>query len=101
MPAIHSDSSRAYWRVVMHRSRRRRPLNGKPPGVFPVARFERALADRAINVSTSSRFSNLLDMAARGLDKVVRASVHHYNTEAEIDRLVAAVGEIIQAGPRG
>ncbi len=61
--------------------------------------FAAALRDRAINVATSSRFSTLLDMDARGLDMVVRASVHYYNTEAEIDRLVAAVGHVIQAGP--
>jgi cysteine desulfurase / selenocysteine lyase len=44
------------------------------------------LADQQINVTTSSRFSTRLDMEARGLETVVRASVHYYNTSDEIDR---------------
>ena len=64
---------------------------------IPPTEFAAGLAERAINVSTSSRFSTRLDMDARGLDMVVRASAHYYNTEVEIDRLVAAISEIIRA----
>lgn len=54
-----------------------------------------ALATRAINVSTSSCASTRLDMEARGLDALVRASVHYYNSEDEIKRFLSAVSEIV------
>jgi cysteine desulfurase / selenocysteine lyase len=41
-----------------------------------------------INVSTTQRSSALLDFDERGLTSVLRASVHYYNTEAEIGRFV-------------
>ncbi|AKJ96643.1 MULTISPECIES: aminotransferase class V-fold PLP-dependent enzyme [Pseudomonas] len=46
---------------------------------------------RRINVSTSRAGSTLLDMQQRGLPEVSRASVHAYNTHAEIDALVHAL----------
>jgi cysteine desulfurase / selenocysteine lyase len=50
------------------------------------------LRAQQINVSTSSLAATRLDMAARGLNLLVRASVHYYNTEEEIGRLCAALG---------
>jgi cysteine desulfurase / selenocysteine lyase len=50
-----------------------------------------ALRRQAINVSVSTQFSSRLDLRRRGLLNVVRASVHVYNTEEELDRFVAAV----------
>jgi len=47
---------------------------------------QKGLAARAINVSTSSPSGTRLDMEARGLAQVVRASVHYYNSEEEIGR---------------
>ncbi|WAH56797.1 aminotransferase class V-fold PLP-dependent enzyme [Pseudomonas silvicola] len=44
-----------------------------------------------INVSVSGAASTWLDMQQRGLESVVRASVHAYNTEAELDSLVDAL----------
>ncbi len=53
------------------------------------------LADRLsvqqINVSVTDRGSTFLDMQGRGLENIVRASPHYYNTEEEIERLVRAV----------
>lgn len=50
-----------------------------------------ALATQRINVTTSSPFGTRYDMEARQLDMVVRASVHYYNDDDEIARMVAAV----------
>lgn len=48
------------------------------------------LAAQKINVSTSQGSGNLLSFRKRGLESVVRASVHYYNTEDEVAALVAA-----------
>ena len=50
-----------------------------------------ALRSRAINVSVSTQFSSRLDLKGRGLLNVMRASVHVYNTEDELDRFVTAL----------
>lgn len=47
---------------------------------------QRLLAKARINVSVSRLPSTRLDMEARGLSNLVRASVHYYNTEEEIER---------------
>lgn len=47
--------------------------------------------EKRINVSTSTFRSTLLDMQHRDLLEVSRASVHAYNTEAEIDAMIAAL----------
>jgi selenocysteine lyase/cysteine desulfurase len=52
---------------------------------------QRLLAKRRINVSVSRVSSTRLDMEARGLPDLVRASVHYYNTAEEIDRFCAAL----------
>jgi selenocysteine lyase/cysteine desulfurase len=44
------------------------------------------LAQQKMNVSVSMPASTRLDMDGRGLAGVVRASVHYYNTEEEIER---------------
>jgi cysteine desulfurase/selenocysteine lyase len=50
-----------------------------------------ALRDQRMNVSVSPASSTLLDMRERGLQSLIRASVHYYNTKAEIDRFCAEV----------
>ena len=45
----------------------------------------------SVNVSVSSAPNALLDMQADGHDAVVRASPHAYNTDGELDRLLAVV----------
>jgi selenocysteine lyase/cysteine desulfurase len=53
-----------------------------------------ALRAQQINVSTSSLNATRLDMTARGLSLLVRASVHYYNTHEEIARLCAALADL-------
>ncbi len=50
-----------------------------------------ALLQRRINVSVSLVEYARLDMEPRGLERMVRASVHYYNTEDEVERFVTAV----------
>jgi selenocysteine lyase/cysteine desulfurase len=50
-----------------------------------------ALRDQAINVSVVTRNSARFDMEERRLPDLVRASVHYFNTEREIERLVEAL----------
>ncbi|ADZ71176.1 aminotransferase class V-fold PLP-dependent enzyme [Polymorphum gilvum] len=49
------------------------------------------LARQAINVSVTSASSSRIDLPHRGLEALVRASVHAFNTEAEVDRFLKAV----------
>lgn len=49
------------------------------------------LRTEGMHVSVSPRTSTLLDADARNLPDLVRASVHYYNTEQEIERFVATL----------
>ncbi|MGW2401400.1 aminotransferase class V-fold PLP-dependent enzyme [Kitasatospora sp. NPDC001664] len=49
------------------------------------------LRSRDVNVSVSWATSAQWDLGARGLPTVVRASVHYYNTEDELSRLLDAL----------
>jgi cysteine desulfurase / selenocysteine lyase len=50
-----------------------------------------ALRAEGINVAVTDATSTLLDMTARGITSMVRASVHAYNTLDELEQLCAAV----------
>lgn len=52
------------------------------------------LRAQAINTSVSDPNSTLLDATARGLPDLVRASVHYFNTDEEIDRFCRALREL-------
>ena len=49
------------------------------------------LSEEGINVSLTPASYSRLDLGGRGLEAVVRASVHYYNTDEELARLVDVV----------
>jgi cysteine desulfurase/selenocysteine lyase len=55
---------------------------------------QRRLEDRAVNVSTMEASSAWLDYGPRGIMETVRSSVHYYNDDGDLDRLVEGVKEI-------
>jgi cysteine desulfurase / selenocysteine lyase len=58
------------------------------------AEVQRFLAQRAVNVSVMEALSAQLDYGARGIGEAVRSSVHYYNDDSDLDRLVEGVREI-------
>ncbi len=58
-----------------------------------------ALQAQNINVSYSPRQYTRLDMEARELESIVRASVHYYNTEAEIARFCNVLADSVKQQP--
>ena len=53
--------------------------------------IETRLRESRILVSVSSPASTLIDASRRGLPNLVRSGVHYFNTESELDALVAEV----------
>jgi cysteine desulfurase / selenocysteine lyase len=53
-----------------------------------------SLGARGVNVSVMERASAQLDFGPRGIETAVRSSVHYYNDDTELDRLVEGVKEI-------
>jgi selenocysteine lyase/cysteine desulfurase len=60
--------------------------------------IKQRLARGSMNVTVSRPASTRLDMEDRGLSAVVRASVHYYNSDDEVERFLAAVAEISEGG---
>ena len=51
--------------------------------------------DKGINIYTTTKGSAVLDFAEKGVEWVVRASPHYYNTENEIDIFIEAVKALL------
>jgi selenocysteine lyase/cysteine desulfurase len=58
---------------------------------IPASQVQRRLAGSGVNTSVSYASSARFDLPRRGLPELVRASVHYYNTEEELDRLITAL----------
>ena len=56
--------------------------------------IKQQLAKQQINVSVAVRNSTLLDMDARRLTTMVRASLHYYNTPEELTRFSSAIAQL-------
>jgi cysteine desulfurase/selenocysteine lyase len=57
----------------------------------PARDVQRHLSARGVNTSVSIAEEGRFDLLHRGLPDLVRASVHYYNTEGELDRLTGAL----------
>jgi selenocysteine lyase/cysteine desulfurase len=64
-------------------------VNGMPP-----QEVRRSLAAERINVAAIVAAYTPLDMAARGLGEIIRASVTYFTTEVEIDHLADAIATL-------
>jgi cysteine desulfurase/selenocysteine lyase len=56
------------------------------------------LSKRKIHVTVASSTGALLDMQARGIQELIRASVHYYNTEEEVERFCQELAIILKHG---
>ena len=67
------------------------------PGTRDGAEIKLALRARGINTSSPGRDDAVIDMDAKGTRSAIRISPHYYNTAAEIDTAVAALGELLSS----
>jgi cysteine desulfurase/selenocysteine lyase len=61
---------------------------------FTAEEIKAALAAAHVNVTVSAASWSRLDLGGRGLDAVVRASVHYFNDDDELGRLVRVVASL-------
>ncbi|MBX9692595.1 MAG: aminotransferase class V-fold PLP-dependent enzyme, partial [Cyanobacteria bacterium] len=61
---------------------------------IPSPQIVEQMCEKSINVSYSTVFGTRLDMQSRRLPEIVRASVHYYNTELELENFCREVREL-------
>jgi len=81
--------------IVRDRGRRRCGIVSFTAEQKPARELVTALRQQRINCHASGPDSTLLDATARRLPDLVRASVHYYNTDAEVARFAAAVAALV------
>ena len=62
-----------------------------------VDKLKQLLSDHGFNTVISRKSSTLLDMSERNLEKVIRVSLHYYNTEKEIDLFVSTLQGLLRS----
>ncbi|MEM7112681.1 MAG: aminotransferase class V-fold PLP-dependent enzyme [Chloroflexota bacterium] len=62
---------------------------------MPVADIKQRLREHRINVTTPKGSGSLVSFRHRGLEELVRASLHYYNSEEEIDYFVKVLQQIV------
>jgi cysteine desulfurase / selenocysteine lyase len=62
---------------------------------YPAGEVMQRLQANGIAVRVAVRAGTRIDMEQRGLEELVRASVHYYNTELEIERLCEAIRAMV------
>ena len=65
------------------------------PGKIAPQLVKTRLAAQNINVSISEGSGNLVSYQQRNIGSLVRASVHYYNTNAEIEQFAETVSDIV------
>lgn len=60
------------------------------------AEVKETLAAAGVNVSVAVPHSTWIDAARRGLEEMVRLSVHYFNTDEELDRTVAVLSTLVR-----
>jgi cysteine desulfurase / selenocysteine lyase len=65
-------------------------IDGRDP-----ATIQRQLGEQHINVTVALRKFALLDLDEIGLEGMVRASVHYYNSEEEVERFVQTIESLL------
>lgn len=59
------------------------------------AAIQKLLSEQRINVTVALRKAALLDLDERGLVSALRASVHYYNSEEEVERFVQTIERLL------
>lgn len=65
---------------------------------IPATVMRNALSTKGFNTTVAIKSGTLLDMTDRNIAEMVRASVHYYNTEEEIDNFITTVKNILAEG---
>jgi selenocysteine lyase/cysteine desulfurase len=66
----------------------------------PAERVKRMLAQEGVTVSVAAAAHALIDAQERALPDLVRASVHYFNTDEELERTAAYVERLVVAAAR-